>query len=200
VGAGAWRLVDPAPRSGVVAKAFGPGAWLLDSGAPDIPAAGYLQIDRQVRGGMTVAKVAEDWGVSTQRVEEILNRVGPPEPDLAPSPPSLAAGHLHSDFAGRWEWTFGERRQPPDLLVDFTHPPPWPWTVLGADGPLAGERRGDDPPEQLDTPGFGQYPNGSDPDEPFGVVLWGPTSSSSTTWPRSPSSATCGVPALRAGS
>jgi hypothetical protein len=51
-------------------------------------------------------------------------------------------------------------------------------------------------PEQLDTPGFGQYPDGSDPDEPFAVVLWWTkTSSSSTTWPRSPSSATSGVPA-----
>jgi hypothetical protein len=28
-------------------------------------------------------------------------------------------------------------------------------------------------PEQLDTPGFGQYPWGSDPDEPFATVLWG---------------------------
>ena len=28
-------------------------------------------------------------------------------------------------------------------------------------------------PEQLDTPGFGQYPWGSDPDEPFIVVIWG---------------------------
>ena len=28
-------------------------------------------------------------------------------------------------------------------------------------------------PEQLDTPGFGQYPNGSDPDEPFATVLCG---------------------------
>ena len=60
MGAGAWRLVDPAPRSGVVAQGVRPGSLLLDSGAPDIPAAEYLQIDRQVRGGMTVAKVAED--------------------------------------------------------------------------------------------------------------------------------------------
>jgi hypothetical protein len=27
-------------------------------------------------------------------------------------------------------------------------------------------------PEQLDTPGFGQYPNGSDPEEPFITVVW----------------------------
>jgi hypothetical protein len=41
---------------------------------------------------MTVAKIAEDWSVSVsvERVEQIL------------------------------EWTFGERRQDPGLLVDFT--------------------------------------------------------------------------------
>jgi hypothetical protein len=27
-------------------------------------------------------------------------------------------------------------------------------------------------PEQLDTPGFGQYPWGSDPEEPFISVIW----------------------------
>mgnify|MGYP001126784311 CR=1 FL=1 len=47
---------------------------MLDRGASDIPAAEYAEIDRQVRRGMTPDKVAADWGVSTQRVEEILNR------------------------------------------------------------------------------------------------------------------------------
>jgi hypothetical protein len=28
------------------------------------------------------------------------------------------------------------------------------------------------PPEQLEVPGFGQYPNGSDPEEPFITVVW----------------------------
>jgi hypothetical protein len=169
---GAWSIRRRGQASSP--KAFGPGAWVLDSGAPDIPAAEYVQIDRQVRGGMTVAKVAEDWGVSTQRVEEILNRVGPPEPDLAPvTTIAWRLGHLHSDFAGRWEWTFGERRQQPDLLVDFT-----PSAALAVERFWALMDRWHDSvaamtPEQLDTPGFGQYPNGSDPDEPFAVVLWG---------------------------
>src|SRR4029079_85581 len=34
-------------------------------------------------------------------------------------------GHLTSGFAGRWEWSFGERRIEPKLLVEF-HPQPNP--------------------------------------------------------------------------
>ena len=97
---------------------------MLDRGASYIPAAEYAEIDRQVRGRMTPGGVAADWGVSTQRVEEILNRVGPPEPELTPvTTIAWRLGHLHSGFAGRWEWTFGERRRQPDLLVDFTNVP-----------------------------------------------------------------------------
>jgi len=29
-------------------------------------------------------------------------------------------GHLTGGFAGRWEWTFGERRQEPKLMIDFS--------------------------------------------------------------------------------
>jgi hypothetical protein len=169
---GAWSIRRRGQASSP--KAFGPGAWVLDSGAPDIPSAEYVQIDRQVRGGMTVAKVAEDWGVSTQRVEEILNRAGPPEPDLVPvTTIAWRLGHLQVDFAGRWEWTFGERRRQPHLLVDFT-----PSAALAVERFWALMDRWQESvatltSEQLDTPGFGRYPNGSDPDEPFAVVLWG---------------------------
>ena len=169
---GAWSIRRRGQASSP--KAFGPGAWVLDSGASDIPAAEYAEIDRQVRRGMTPDKVAADWGVSTQRVEEILNRVGPPEPDLTPvTTIAWRLGHLHSDFAGRWEWTFGERRRPPDLLVDFT-----PSASLAVERFWVQMDHWHDSvaamtPEQLDTPGFGQYPNGSDPDEPFAAVLWG---------------------------
>jgi hypothetical protein len=175
-------LWEPAPsawsirRRGEAASSrpFGPGEWVLDRGDPEIPAAEYAEIDRQVRGGMAVAKVATDWGVSHQRVEEILNRVGPPEPDLAPvTTIAWRVGHLHSDFAGRWEWTFGERRRQPDLLVDFA-----PSATVAVERFWALMDRWRDSveamtPEQLDTPGFGQYPWGSDPDEPFIVVIWG---------------------------
>jgi hypothetical protein len=167
---GAWSIRRRGQASSP--KAFGPGAWVLDSGASDIPAAEYAEIDRQVRRGMTPDKVAADWGVSTQRVEEILNRVGPPEPDLTPvTTIAWRLGHLHSGFAGRWEWTFGERRRQPDLLVDFT-----PSASLAVERFWVEVDRWHDSvaamtPEQLDTPGFGQYPDGSDPDEPFAAVL-----------------------------
>ena len=167
---GAWSIRRRGQASSP--KAFGPGAWVLDSGASDIPAAEYAEIDRQVRRGMTPDKVAADWGVSTQRVEEILNRVGPPEPDLTPvTTIAWRLGHLHSGFAGRWEWTFGERRRQPELLVDFT-----PSASLAVERFWVEVDRWHDSvaamtPEQLDTPGFGQYPNGSDPDEPFATVL-----------------------------
>ena len=45
----------------------------------------------------------------------------PGDPD--PTPVTTIAwrrGHLHLDFAGTWEWTFGGRRQPPAELVDFS--------------------------------------------------------------------------------
>ena len=80
-------------------------------------------------------------------------------------------GHLQFGFAGRWEWTFGERRRQPDLLVDFT-----PSASLAMERFWVEVDRWHDSvaamtPEQLDTPGFGQYPDGSDPDEPFATVL-----------------------------
>jgi hypothetical protein len=45
----------------------------------------------------------------------------PGDPD--PTPVTTIAwrlGHLHLDFAGNWEWTFGGRHQPPEQLVDFS--------------------------------------------------------------------------------
>ena len=165
-------LWEPAPsawsirRRGEAASSrpFGPGEWVLDRGDPEIPAAEYAEIDRQVRGGMTVAKVATDWGVSHQRVEEILNRVGPPEPDLAPvTTIAWRLGHLHSDFAGRWEWTFGERRRQPDLLVDFT---PSATVAVERFWALMDRRRDSvaaTTPEQLDTPRLQPVPLGLGP-------------------------------------
>jgi hypothetical protein len=112
--------------------------------------------------------------VSVERVEQILAHTGPPEPDESPvTTIAWRLSHLHSCFAGEWEWTFGERRQDPKQLVDFT-----------PDAALALERfwelmdRWRDrvaavTDEQLDTIGFSQYPYGSNPDEPYIDVLWG---------------------------
>jgi DinB superfamily len=94
--------------------------------------------------------------------------------DQYPAPVTTIAwrlGHLHSDFAGRWEWTFGGRRLAPDLVVDFT---PSAEEALERFWALMDRWRASVAamtPEQLDTVGFGQYPWGSDPEEPFIDVI-----------------------------
>ncbi|MEE1671219.1 DinB family protein [Streptomyces sp. WAC07094] len=155
-------------------RAFGPGDWLLDQGAPDIPASEYAEVARQAADGMSVVKIAGDWSVSVERVEQILGHVGPPEPDESPvTTIAWRLGHLHFCFAGGWEWAFGERRQEPKGLVDFTPDAGLAverfWTVMDR----WRESIATVTEEQLDTIGFSQYPYGSDPDEPFIAVLWG---------------------------
>ncbi|MBA4863335.1 DinB family protein [Streptomyces sp. PSKA54] len=158
----------------VTPRAFGPGEWVLDLGAPDIPASEYAEVARQAADGMTVAKIAEDWSVSIERVEQILAHTGEPEPDETPvTTIAWRLGHLHYQFAGEWEWTFGERRQDPKQLVDFT-----PSAALALEQFWAVIDRWRDSvavvtEEQLDTVGFSQYPYGSAPDDPYVSVLWG---------------------------
>ncbi|WP_399894614.1 DinB family protein [Streptomyces sp. BBFR51] len=156
----------------VTPRAYGPGEWVLDKGAPDIPSSEYAEVARQAAGGMPVAKIADDWSVSVERVEQVLAHTGTPEPDETPvTTIAWRLAHLHSCFAGQWEWTFGERRQDPKLLVDFT-----PSATLALEGFWAViDRWREDvaavTDEQLDTVGFSQYPYGSDPDDPYiGVV------------------------------
>ncbi|MET8452181.1 DinB family protein [Streptomyces sp. NPDC005209] len=155
-------------------RAFGPGDWLLDQGAPEIPASEYAEVARQAADGMSVAKIAEDWSVSVERVEQILNHSSPPEPDETPvTTIAWRLGHLHVGFAGQWEWTFGDRRQEPKQLVDFT-----PDATAAVERFWAVIDRWRDSvatvtDEQLETIGFSQYPYGSDPDDPYLDVLWG---------------------------
>lgn len=169
---GCWSIRhrgDPA-----TSRAFGPGEWVLDLGAADIPANEYAEVARQAAGGMTVAKIADDWSVNVERVEQILAHTGAPEPDAAPvTTIAWRLGHLHFCFAGGWEWTFGERLQEPKLLVDFT-----PSAALALERFWAVIDRWRDSvaaltDEQLDTVGFSQYPYGSDPDDPYVDVLSG---------------------------
>ena len=169
---GCWSL----RRRGeaITPRAFGPGEWVLDLGAPDIPASEYAEVARQVAGGMTVEKIAEDWKVSVERVEEVLAHTSPPEPDVTPvTTIAWRLSHLHYGFAGQWEWTFGERRRDPKQLIDFT---PDAGLSLDRFWKTIDRWRADvgtltEP--QLDTIGLSQYPYGSDPDEPFISVLWG---------------------------
>jgi hypothetical protein len=155
-------------------RAFGPGDWVLDQGAPDIPANEYDEVARQVADGMTVAEIAEDWSVSVERVEQVLAHTGPLVPDETPiTTIAWRLGHLHYEFAGQWEWTFGERRQDPKLMVDFSPSAAVAlerfWAVMDRWRDSVGAMTD----EQLDTIGFSQYPYGSDPDEPYIAVLWG---------------------------
>ncbi|MGC0387333.1 DinB family protein [Streptomyces sp. SAI-129] len=156
----------------VTPRAYGPGEWVLDKGAPDIPASEYAEVARQAASGMSVTKIADDWSVSVERVEQVLTHTGTPEPDATPvTTIAWRLAHLHSCFEGQWEWTFGERRRDPRLLVDFT-----PSAALGLERFWAViDRWREDvahvTDEQLDTVGFSQYPYGSDPDDPYiGVV------------------------------
>lgn len=174
MGAGTRLLVDPAPGRGDDAESLRSGEWLLDQGAADIPSNEYAEVARQAAGGMSVAKIAEDWSVSVERVEQILAHTGPTEPDETPiTTIAWRLGHLHYQFAGQWEWTFGERRQDPKLMVDFSPSAALTldrfWAVIDRWRASVGAMTD----EQLDTLGFSQYPYGSDPDEPFISALWG---------------------------
>ncbi|WP_030183301.1 DinB family protein [Streptomyces violaceorubidus] len=175
-------LWEPAPgcwsirRRGeaVTPRAYGPGEWVLDKGAPDIPANEYAEVARQAASGMSVAKIADDWSVSVERVEQVLAHTGTPEPDTTPiTTIAWRLAHLHSCFAGQWEWTFGERRRDPRLLVDFT---PSADLALERFWETIDRWREDVAhvtDEQLDTVGFSQYPYGSDPDDPYIDVVAG---------------------------
>ncbi|UUU36486.1 DinB family protein [Streptomyces sp. CA-210063] len=169
---GCWSLRRR--TEAVTPRAFGPGEWVLDLGAPDIPASEYAEVARQAAGGMSVTKIAEDWSVSVERVEEVLAHTGEPEPDETPiTTIAWRLGHLHLQFAGGWEWTFGERRRDPKLMVDFT-----PSAALTLERFWASVDRWRDSvgavtDEQLDTVGFSRYPYSNDADYPYIAVLTG---------------------------
>ncbi|MEU9343302.1 DinB family protein [Streptomyces sp. NPDC048278] len=153
-------------------RAYGPGDWVLDKGAPDIPASEYAEVARQAAAGMSVAKIADDWSVGVERVEEILARTGPPEPDRsAVTTIAWRLGHLHSGLVGRWEWTFGDRRRDPAQLVDFTPVAAVALDRFWADADRWRDSVAEVTDEQLDTVGFSRYPYGSDPDDLFVDVL-----------------------------
>ncbi|MFE2423649.1 DinB family protein [Streptomyces hokutonensis] len=175
-------LWEPAPdcwslrrrSEAVTPRAFGPGEWVLDLGAPDIPASEYAEVARQAADGMTVDKIAEDWSVTVERVEQVLAHTGEPEPDSTPiTTIAWRLGHLHFQFAGAWEWTFGDRRQDPKQMVDFS---PSASLALDRFWPVIDRWRtavATVTEEDLDTVGLSQYPYGSDPDDPYIAVVAG---------------------------
>ncbi|MER6211102.1 DinB family protein [Streptomyces sp. NPDC001642] len=175
-------LWEPAPdcwslrrrSEAVTPRAFGPGEWVLDLGAADIPASEYAEVARQAADGMTVDKIADDWSVTVERVEQILAHEGEPEPDTTPiTTIAWRLGHLHFQFAGAWEWTFGTRTQDPKQMVDFT---PSATQTLATFWPVIDRWRAavaTVTEDQLNEVGFSQYPYGSDPDDPYIDVVAG---------------------------
>src|SRR5690606_22199393 len=80
--------------------------------------------------------------------------------------------HLTSGFAGRWEWTFGDRRTDPARVVEFTPVAGEAMAMLYAEVARWVESVAGLSDEQLDTVGFGQYPAGLDSQLPFVAILW----------------------------
>jgi hypothetical protein len=129
------------------------------------PVAGAWSIRRRGEAVTVDAYGPGDWVLDHERLDP-----------FAPGPLTTIAwrlGHLVSAFAGRFEWTFGARRTPPQEVVAFT-----PHAAEALDELWAGIERwvgavGSMTADQLDTPGFGQYPGGLDPELPFiGIVWW----------------------------
>lgn len=81
--------------------------------------------------------------------------------------------HLWSCFAGRWEWTFGARSVAPADVVDFS-----PHAAVTLDGlwrSVTDWNTGIESltPEELDRPGYGQYPWGLDSQLPvISIARW----------------------------
>ena len=101
-----------------------------------------------------------------------FERLGDP---FAPGPLTTIAwrvGHLLSMYAGRWEWTFGGRQADPSALVTFTPHAAEAMTELWAWIDRWIDRLGDLTADELEVPGFGQYPHGLDPELPFIGILW----------------------------
>jgi hypothetical protein len=128
--------------------------------------------------------VPDMWSVRPRAAIATTHAYGPGEWQLdneridpfSPGPPTTIAwrlNHLLSGLEGRWEWTFGSRSIHPNDVVDFSPHASVAlealWEVVGRW--VAGVESLTDP--ELDTPGYGQYPHGLDPELPFvGIVRW----------------------------
>jgi hypothetical protein len=80
--------------------------------------------------------------------------------------------HLISMYADRWEWTFGSRSIAPEDNTDFTPSADEALKTLWAYAERFGAAVGAMTDEQLDVPGYGQYPYGLDPQLPFVSIVW----------------------------
>jgi DinB superfamily len=81
-------------------------------------------------------------------------------------------GHLISMYGDRWEWTFGSRSIAPEDNTDFTPSADEALKTLWAYVDRFGAAVGAMTDEQLDVPGYGQFPYGLDPQLPFISIVW----------------------------
>jgi DinB superfamily len=127
------------------------------------PALGAWSVRRRAEAVTPLAYGAGEWVLDHEA------------PQPVPAPVTTIAwrlGHLYAGFSGRWEWTFGGREQGRET-IEFTPTAAVAlerfWALLDRWQASVGAMTD----EQLDVPGFGQYPHGLDPHLPFiGIVWW----------------------------
>lgn len=81
-------------------------------------------------------------------------------------------GHLISMYVDRWEWTFGSRSIDPAVATDFTPSADEALAMLWEKAERFAASVAQMTDEQLDVPGYGQYPYGLDPQLPFISIVW----------------------------
>jgi hypothetical protein len=81
-------------------------------------------------------------------------------------------GHLVAMFSERYEWTFGSRSIPPEIATEFTPSADKAQAMLWEQADRFATAVAGMTDEQLDVPGFGQYPYGLDPQLPFVSIVW----------------------------
>jgi hypothetical protein len=125
---------------------------------------------------------SDSWSVRRRGAGVTSGAFGPGEwlldlerPEPVPAPLTTIGwrlSHLVDCFAGRWEWTFGSRSIDPAVATEFTPSADKALAMLweGADRFAASVAQMTD--EQLDVPGYGQYPYGRDPQLPFISIVW----------------------------
>ena len=81
-------------------------------------------------------------------------------------------GHLVSMYVDRWEWTFGSRSIDPAVATDFPSSADKALAMLWEHADRLATSVAGMTDEQLDVPGYGQYPYGLDPGLPFVSIVW----------------------------
>jgi hypothetical protein len=75
-------------------------------------------------------------------------------------------------YVDRWEWTFGSRSIDPAVGTDFASSAEKALAMLWEHAERFATSVAGMTDEQLDVPGYGQYPYGLDPELPFVSIVW----------------------------